>query len=380
MIGTGMEEVGNAEQGHTAGGGANGASIGPPVYANWVAASRNHPVLETDEFRLLTDAWVSGEEKQGPYLFLNTVVRPQAGLVQPAVLLRVDLHLEFPTPDMTRTDAERYHGGTFPEEVAALSSLALGIRLKAGNMTRSFVPGGDPKGTPLEWGTNPVAAALLDNQGRRWVVPGPAEGLHPLDALSILSELPRLSAAGAVALVRAARLYQDALWLVELEPELGWLMLVSAIETASNHWGRAIKESASDRMRDSKPELYKLLEDAQIPELLDKVAEQIADSLGSTRKFIGFVMQFLPPAPEKRPPVGFQFRWDQKEMKKVLGVVYKYRSKALHEGTPFPYPMCSSPFRDRSWEAPSEVPVRHCNERGHGDMAREGYATASSHV
>jgi len=35
-----------------------------------------------------------------------------------------------------------------------------------------------------------------------------------------------------VALTRAARLYQDALWMIESEPSLAWLLLVSAIETA----------------------------------------------------------------------------------------------------------------------------------------------------
>lgn len=34
---------------------------------------------------------------------------------------------------------------------------------------------------------------------------------------------PTLEAKQAIALVRSARLYQDALWLVESEPNLSWL-------------------------------------------------------------------------------------------------------------------------------------------------------------
>jgi hypothetical protein len=35
---------------------------------------------------------------------------------------------------------------------------------------------------------------------------------------------------------RAARLYQDALWIVESEPNLAWIMLVSTVETAAKEW------------------------------------------------------------------------------------------------------------------------------------------------
>lgn len=32
-----------------------------------------------------------------------------------------------------------------------------------------------------------------------------------------------------------------------------------------------------------------------------------------------------------------------------MGKIYDYRSKALHDGTPFPAPMCEPPFYNKEW-------------------------------
>ena len=98
------------------------APSGPPTYTNWVAFSEGMLWLAAEEYPLFTDARITGEIDQGPYHFLNTVPRWEPGLVQPAVILRCDRHTQFPQPDMTKTDVDRYHGGSFPEEMAALSS------------------------------------------------------------------------------------------------------------------------------------------------------------------------------------------------------------------------------------------------------------------
>ena len=49
---------------------------------------------------------------------------------------------------MTKTDTSQYHGGWLVDEIAALLSLCLGIRIKAGGQTRIFEEGKDPKGHP----------------------------------------------------------------------------------------------------------------------------------------------------------------------------------------------------------------------------------------
>ena len=150
------------------------------------------------------------------------------------------------------------------------------------------------------------------------------------------------------------RLYQDALWQTESEAELAWLLLVSALETAANQWRKKSGDKIA-RLRESKPELYEFLNKLQEPSVLTTVAEHIADSLGITKKFVDFILNFLPDPPPLRPPVSAQFTWKTNELKKALQTIYGYRSKALHDGTPFPRPMCEVPARlDRSWPAPAE--------------------------
>jgi len=330
---------------------------GPPAYANWRALQAAAPCLATEEYPLFTDAWIVGETTQGPYQFLNTVPQWEPALIQPAIVLRINRHTDFDhitAQDMEKTNTDRYHAGSFPEEVAALASLAMGIRLKAGGITRRFEPNGDPKGRPSEWGARPFTNFILHKNPSGWVLASGAEGTHPLNQLEVLTNLPRLSTLNAIALVRAARLYQEALWLVESEPELSWLMLVSAIETAANQWRRT-KESSVARLKASKPELYEYL--AGIGrDVAVKVAEQIADSLGSTRKFVDFILCFLPTAPSARPAEWWQHPWDEPRISKSMQIIYNYRSKALHEGRPFPAPMCAVPTRFTEWLAPAEIP------------------------
>ena len=55
--------------------------------------------------------------------------------------------------------------------------------------------------------------------------------------------------------------------------------------------------------------------------------------------------------------VGLRLDWRKQNLKKVLRKVYRYRSRALHEGVPFPDPMLGPPFRLKAKEAGSEVPL-----------------------
>jgi hypothetical protein len=66
--------------------------------------------------------------------------------------------------------------------------------------------------------------------------------------------------------------------------------------------------------------------------------------MGSTKKFTDFVLEFLPKPPNARPEAPFQHPWTTKAMKKSMSIIYKYRSRALHGGIPFPAPMCHAPI------------------------------------
>ena len=308
------------------------------------------------EWPLFTDARLTGEvrEELGPYAFLNLVaVRREFGLARPASILRSDMHLPDDLPDMSRTDQTQYHGGTFADEMAALASLTLGIRMKAGGASRLFKQAHDVKGKPIAWDSrrNPV----LGTHPFGRVIPAAASERSLMD-LDALAALPKVEATDAIAFVRSARLYQEGLWVGESDPSLAWLLMVSSVESAANQW---CKETgpATDRLTTAKPDLVAFLKRCNVPGLVDRVAAEFGDTIGVTRKFISFLLKHLPPPPSKRPLHWARLSWRRSDLKKTLGLVYKYRSKALHEGVPFPAPMCQPGMAIPNSDVPSEIPT-----------------------
>lgn len=73
----------------------------------------------------------------------------------------------------------------------------------------------------------------------------------------------------------------------------------------------------------------------------EQIAASVADVIGATRKFLFFLQKYLPDPPRERPEEYDQVDWTA--LPEILRMIYGYRSKALHEGRPFPAPMCESP-------------------------------------
>jgi hypothetical protein len=272
------------------------------AYENWKTALGGSPLKNTLEYPLFTDSHIIGDlpNSESPYKLFNVVAIRDEQILAPAIVLRMDYFSEVDIEVLRKTDIDRFHGGGISDEIAALVSLSLGIRLKAGGFTRLFELGKDTKGQPVSWNLqdNPV---LLKTSNQS-VLPQ-ALGSHNLSDAARVASLQHLSAPASIALVRAARLYQDALWIVESEPSLSWVMLVSAVETAANYW-RPSKEPAVERMRLFDPKLEEILIQAGGSELAMQVAERIAGFIGSTRKFVDFILEFLP-----EPPKGDLFRF-----------------------------------------------------------------------
>ena len=339
-----------------------GHIIGTPAYANWRAFLENKPSLGAYEYLMYTDAWITGELADGlePYRFFNLVpIEMRKGRVRPAVALRVSLHAHFQTPSPSRGDKTNralYHGGGMEDELAALASLKCGVRFRIAGMTRRFDIEGDPQGRLEAYPNLPEPPLLISD--RRNVgglsVPGfildSATGEHSMMPIEEIKTFVTLSPQQAMDLVRAARLYQDALWIVESEPNLAWLMLVSAIETAANSF-YTTDEPPLERLRISRPELVECLEKAGGEGLATKVAKAFVKSISSTKKFVGFLTKFCPDPPERRPFEFHQVAWTPQNLKKVFSRIYDYRSRALHDGIPFPAPMCMPSFLPSSYVA-----------------------------
>ncbi|MCL4263838.1 MAG: hypothetical protein KJ069_11510 [Anaerolineae bacterium] len=314
---------------------------GPFVYENWKLFLSGKPLQAVWEYPLFTDAHIIGEirNKYGPYQLLNTVPNPpDSGNLAPSIILRTQMYTDSADRmSMENTNTERFHGGLLSDEIAALVALCMGIRTQAGGATRYFTPENDPQGQPINWFSdqNPT---LVKRMTRGAILPR-ALHTHNLEQTHLLGRLTELSASEAIALVRAARLYQDAVWIIESEPELAWLFFVSAIEIAANHWFQA-ESDAMVTLEEAKPDLVTFLDKAAGQAVAQEIAREFAPYLRSSKKFRDFAINFLPDPLQERPEELFQVSWNTKNMKKALVQIYDYRSRALHGGIPFPLPMC----------------------------------------
>ena len=349
----------------------------PFFYLNWLASEEKKPTPNRVEIPLFSDTFVAGDSARdfGPYRFVNVMGSGNArGFMQPTLIVRfayffVARAYWSQTGHLRR---ETFQGGRLIDEIAALASLALGIRLRAGEVSRVFSEDGDPLGTPNASGSNREFLLLRGNEGL--VLPAVCDSLIRrtfLEDLWPFEILPRLSSSDVTALLRAAYLYQDALWIGESDPTLAWVMLVSAVETAADHWrGRDVEPL--EAIRDLEPDLYEILTDCGREDLVQNVAKKAAKRLRSSRKFVDFSMRHLPCPPSRRPKNDSEKHpWTFDSMKNTMKFVYGRRSKALHEGRPFPLPLCESP--KSSGGSFQEVPIEEDLRSSYSDWREQDY-------
>jgi hypothetical protein len=319
------------------------------VYENWNAALLGVTSEKGQEYSLFTDASIKDEIASGlgPYQILNCIAdarRYEHGPTRPALVLRVDYcDRAAPFGDVDPSEYGRYHGGNDADEFAALLSLCAGFRLKASSATRVFDALGDPRGRPWSFSDTGLGDPVVPLSAHGATVPR-LRRLVDLGATPRqLFRFPRLTPADSIAVVRAARLYQEAVWVAESEPWLTWLLLVTALETGANHWHGKKSASNRHRMHVANEKLEKLLVERCGDDLATEVAEMIGGSLKATQKFIEFTSHFLPGPPDLRPPEAFQLSWEEAALRSAIAKVYDHRSKALHQGLWLPWPMSWPP-------------------------------------
>ncbi len=143
------------------------------------------------------------------------------------------------------------------------------------------------------------------------------------------------------ALIKAARQYQQAIWIADSDPALAWLMLISAIETAAVEWRADF--APVEQLETAHPDLVDQIRESRSPELLEVIAERLKDLTHSTKRFVEFIDKFVPPPPANRPDSYLQISYDRFALRKAMRTIYEHRSKCLHGGTAFPRPMCEPP-------------------------------------
>lgn len=318
-------------------------------YKNLKQENEGKALRCVNEFYLYSDSRPTNEVNDNSvYCFLNMLPRKLQPLsIEPAITVRARWHIDIREMVFVVTDSYKkdFHGGWYNDEIAALSSLLLGIRLHAGSFTRRFDNSTGELGHPqAEYSLPPT----LTFKSSSPIVPSAIKEID-IGILKAINKLHLLNEKNFNYLIKSARNYQNALWICESSPNMGWLLLVSALECAAEQWSKS-KSSKEERLKQAKPELYKMLDNDKFKQLIPIIAEEFSTSFGATKKFIDFCTHYLPDEPEVRPKGG-KIDWEYDSLKVIFKKVYDYRSKALHGGQPFPEPMCCPP---ESWDGYSE--------------------------
>ena len=297
-----------------------------------------------------------GAVNAGPYVIMPAMSNPAAAGAVLEIVVRMAYDLE--ADDLMETTHDRaYHGGGLYDEFAALLSLSLGIRCQSGGPIRRWYPESDHWGVHVEFDHTRPYLAVSGARGQ--ILPGHPKHFTLEQAESLLTAYGTLTSTHATAVIRAARLYQQALWISETDPNQAWILLVSAIEVAANNYAR-VPKSPFTRIEMAWPELAATL--SSVPhDTRDEISRIIAPTIKVAAKVLAFFEEFLPGPPSARPAVYDQVDWDK--MMDHVGLIYRYRSNSLHEGNPFPYPMCEAPRTDSNGVA-SEKPMGHATQVG----------------
>lgn len=238
--------------------------MGTQAWTNWRAFEPDVEAIEDCDDELHSDRqFVGGPVSHGPYTITPVMRRSYAaGDVGEAVILHERIHTSL-IPEvvvdgkLVKADSSAYHGGTVADEIAALISLELGVRLRFAGMRQSSgirYPD-EPARPPFV-----LEVARLSRPGARNMELLPAVRQRPasLDQVELLSSFPHLDESSQTELVRAARSYSDAIWWANEDPNQAWLQLVTAVETASK-CRQMVSASADDLVKMHWPQLWDAL-------------------------------------------------------------------------------------------------------------------------
>ncbi|WP_030277665.1 hypothetical protein [Streptomyces sp. NRRL B-24484] len=303
----------------------------------------HHPDLESDgwECLLYSDSNLLGTpENIGPFTLYTTGIPAGQG-DQPTgqLVLRIphadsqrQLGAQWSLQDATRR-GKLWLGAGPDEEVAALLSLSLNIRLRSGGLVRRFPHGSDPAGVPEMHGHH--VPGMVPAAPYRIQLPALRGSLQPIGpGLEFLAGYSRLDPTSAFVLAKAARQYADALWVAVSDPEQAWLQLVTALEAVAVH----VQAEADpvETFRQEQPKAASVIEALDGgQDALPKVAKEFARLLGAGRRVRDFVDRYRPEVPEHRPQRP-QWRVDWTQLDTAIKKIYGFRSKLLHEGQPLP--------------------------------------------
>ena len=326
--------------------------LGPHLWLNWQGMLVGQPARTTsndesilvhplwEEHALYSDADVTGEVTFGPYAFLMTLAGAgRIGRASQTLVFRHRDHLMEEPPGRMRAELDLggWTGGDIGDQAAAVLSLALARRIRSGGVVRQGFAPGDPLGRPFAPSHRPPA---LTEPVRGPMLPGIAESAMVQGTAARFERYGALAGPDAIALTRAAGQYADALWWADADPRISWIKLVGALEVAANRWDRAQDDDDPVALfKRHRGPLYGRLKTIDT-RAVEVVARSLAGMLNVERKLLAFTLRYAPAPPDRRPEAA---QVDFDDLEPALRQIYEWRSRDLHDGIPFPAPLCEPP-------------------------------------
>lgn len=272
----------------------------------------------TIEYEVETDASVVGGMDYGPYAVLIWEFGDKRPGEKRKLCLRT-ITKRCSSEDRSWENATKdgyHHGGGIPHELVALASLFLRRRLTLRRMVRM-----DDQ-------------PIMSGPSQGWVDQALIRGERNLADLPPWFEMVRrLDPQWHLRFMLSARLYHKAIQMIEDEPDLAYLNLISAIETLCYNM-----DIGDVGLSEANEKLHKLVLRVEDDQLRGELSAAIEKELyHCTRRFVEFVQAYVEEEFwQNERPEWERARVDPGDFEKHLRRIYDQRSKTLHEGRPFP--------------------------------------------
>lgn len=316
----------------------------------------------TTEYEVIADACIIGELTYEPYYFMLWDFPADQ---RPGEEIKLCLRISDEAPEkglkpwMSAPKNAYYHEGGIAEELVALASLFLRRRLKLGSIVRL-------NDTPTRLSMKHLTSSrTIDDQ----LIDGKS---NLADLAKWLNLTEGLDSNYHQKFILAVRLYHQALILIEEQPDMAYLNLVSAIEVLCKN-----TDIGEVKLSDLDKTLSTVVGSVKDEGLRNKIEQAILKrERFHSRRFVSFILNHIEKDfwdNEKRPQHG---KITSKELPDLLRRIYRQRSRTLHDGEPFPPTIFTHPWREaeidfsrgimvggRKWEPKDFIPYPHFFER-----------------
>jgi hypothetical protein len=289
------------------------------------------------EFEVFVDVAVHGEFRLGPFSLVPWDAEPFSEGVRRSLVLRFSDHLEPNAATSKSSKGGFYHGVSLPAEFCALATVLLRRRVSLGPMLRID--------------DEALRVALPSQQRHRGLISGELDASVLVSRMELLRRLPDTF---HESVILAARMYQEALAIIDDKPDLAYLLLVSCLEVfVAKFVPRTREEDLPAAVREA---LDKCADPEARRVLLNRLLEL---DRGISRNFVTFVdshvaESFWQESPQISEAEG---RIARDELPELLRRVYNQRSKTLHEAEPFPPNVLSPAHPDAEIDRRPEIVV-----------------------